>query len=216
VAETVINQGGGDAVASSVTFYLSSDWIFDAADTPLNPARTVPALINGASSSGSTTLTIPAATPSGVYYIIARVDALNAIAETQEGNNTASYSVRIGPDLWVSYFYPTPNKSAAGGTVSVVNTITNQGGATAAASTVRFYFSTNYTLEAGDVQIGERAVPALAAGQFNSGSTPVQIPAGTAPGNYYLLAQADALGVVDESPETNNVTYVAIQVTIVP
>ena len=59
-------------------------------------------------------------------------------------------------------------------------------------------------------------MPALAAGQFNSGSTPVQIPAGTAPGNYYLLAQADALGVVDESPETNNVTYVGIQVTIVP
>ena len=31
-----------------------------------------------------------------------------------------------------------------------------------------------------------------------------------------LAQQADALGVVDESPETNNVTYVAIQVTIVP
>ena len=31
-----------------------------------------------------------------------------------------------------------------------------------------------------------------------------------------LLAQADAFGVVDESPETNNVTYKSIQVTIVP
>ena len=216
VSETATNQGGGDAVATAVSFYLSGDWIFDAGDTPLNATRAVPALVAGGISAGSTSVTIPAGTASGVYYIIARVDAPNAIAETQEGNNTASYSVRIGPDLWVSYFYPTPNKSAAGGTVSVVNTVTNQGGATAGASTVRFYFSTNYTLEAGDTLIGERAVPALAAGQFNSGSTPVQIPAGTAPGNYYLLAQADALGVVDESPETNNVTYVAIQVTIVP
>ena len=50
----------------------------------------------------------------------------------------------------------------------------------------------------------------------HSATTPVQIPAGIAPGTYYLLAQADALGVVDESPETNNVTYVVIQVTIVP
>ena len=216
VTNTVSNQGGGDAAASSVTFYLSLDWIFDAADTPLATTRAVPALVSGSSSPGSTTLTIPAGTASGLYYIIARVDAPNVIAETQEGNNTASYSVRIGPDLWVSYFYPTPNKSAAGGTVNVVNTVTNQGGGGAGASTVRFYFSSNYTLDAGDIPIGERAVPALAAGQFNNATTPVQIPAGTAAGNYYLLAQADALGVVDESPETNNVTSVVIQVTIVP
>ena len=216
VTETTSNQGGGNSAATSVTFYLSLDWIFDAADTPLNTTRPVPALVNGGSSSGSTTLTIPAGTASGVYYIIARVDAPNAIAETQEGNNTAYYSVRIGPDLWVSWFYPTPNKSVAGGTVNVANTITNQGGGSAGASTVRFYLSTNYTLEAGDVLVGERAVPALGAGQINSGTTPVQIPAGTPAGNYYLLAQADALGVVDESPETNNVTSVAFQVTIVP
>jgi hypothetical protein len=35
VTETSTNQGGGSG-ASSVTFYLSLDWIFDAADTPLN------------------------------------------------------------------------------------------------------------------------------------------------------------------------------------
>jgi subtilisin family serine protease/subtilase family serine protease len=216
VTDTTANQGGGDAGATSVSFYLSADWIFDASDTPLAATRAVPALVGGGISTGSTTVTIPAGTASGVYYIIARVDAPNAIAETQEGNNSGSFSLRIGPDLWVSYFYPTPNKSAAGGTVNVLSTVTNQGGAAAGTSTVRFYFSTNYTLEAGDIQIGERAVPALAAGQFNSATTSVQIPQGTAAGTYYLLAQADALGVVDESPETNNVTSVVIQVTIVP
>jgi subtilisin family serine protease len=216
VTETTANQGGGDAAATAVSFYLSADWIFDAGDTPLNVTRAVPALVGGGISAGSTSVTIPAGTASGVYYIIARVDAPNAIAETQEGNNTGSFSLRIGPDLWVSYFYPTPNRSAAGGTVNAASTVTNQGGGGAAASTVRFYFSTNYTLEAGDPLIGERAVPALAAGQFNSATTPLQIPPGTAPGTYYLLAQADALNAVDESPETNNVTSVVIQVTIVP
>ena len=96
------------------------------------------------------------------------------------------------------------------------DTIVNQGSGTAGASTIRFYFSTNYTLDAGDIVIGERNVPALAAGVSNSGVTAVQIPAGTPAGNYYLLAQADAFGVVDESPETNNVTSAPIQVTIVP
>ena len=84
------------------TFYLSADWILDAGDTSLNVTRAIPALVAGGISSGPTTLTIPAGTASGVYYVIAKVDASNAIAETQEGNNTATYSLRIGPDLWVS------------------------------------------------------------------------------------------------------------------
>ena len=110
----------------------------------------------------------------------------------------------------------TPTKGVAGATVTANDTVMNQGGAPAGASTTRYYFSTNTTLDANDTLVGERAVPALAAGASSSGAIPLQIPPGTAAGNYYFIAQDDALGVVDESPETNNVTYAPIQVTIVP
>jgi subtilase family serine protease len=216
VTDTATNSGGGDAGTSSVSFYLSLDWILDANDTNLNVARALPALAAGGTSSGPTTLAIPAGTTAGIYYVIAKVDVENAVVETQEGNNTASYSLRIGPDLWVSQLWSTPFSIGAGGTVNANNTIVNQGAGVAAASTIRFYFSTNYTLDAADIVIGERSVPALTANQSNSVVTPVQIPAGTPAGNYYLLAQADALGVVDEGPKTNNVTSAPIQVTIVP
>jgi hypothetical protein len=116
----------------------------------------------------------------------------------------------------VSRFWSSPAWIASGGTASANDTVVNQGSGIAAASTLRFYLSTNYTLEAGDIPIGERNVPALAGGASNDGVTVFQIPAGTAAGFYYLLAQADAFGAVDESPETNNVTSAPIQVTMAP
>jgi subtilase family serine protease len=216
VTDTTLNQGGGDADPSSVTFYLSADWILDAGDSSLNVSRTIPALQAGATSAAPTTITIPLGTASGVYYVIARVDPQNGIQETQEANNTASFSLRLGPDLWVSRFWSSPAWIASGGTASANDTVVNQGSGIAAASTLRFYLSTNYTLEAGDIPIGERNVPALAGGASNDGVTVFQIPAGTAAGFYYLLAQADAFGAVDESPETNNVTSAPIQVTMAP
>ena len=63
VTDTTLNQGGGDAGGSTVAFYLSADWIFDAGDTSLNVSRAIPPLAAGGTSSAQTTLTIPAGTP---------------------------------------------------------------------------------------------------------------------------------------------------------
>jgi len=68
-------------------------------------------------------------------------------------------------------------------------------------------------LDASDVPLGSRAVPALAAGASNSGSTAVTIPTGTASGTYYILAVADADNVVVETGENNNVSHAFVQVT---
>ena len=54
-----------------------------------NPA--VPALAAGGSHSGTVTVTIPSTTPLNTYSLLACADDLNAVAETNEGNNcTAS------------------------------------------------------------------------------------------------------------------------------
>jgi subtilase family serine protease len=216
VTDTTVNQGGGGADPSTVVFYLSADWILDAGDTSLNASRAIPALAAGGTSSAQTTLTIPPGTASGVYYVIVKVDPQNALVETQEGNNTAYFSTRIGPDLWMRSFWASPASGASGATVTGNYSVMNQGGASAGGSTLRFYFSTNSALDASDTPVADRAIPALAAGITSSGTIGLQIPPGTAAGTYYFIAQADATGIVDESPETNNVTYTPIQVTIVP
>ena len=61
-------------------------------------ARTVSPLGAGAVSLGATTATIPTGVASGTYYVLARADALGAVAEGNETNNVRAVVVRVGPD----------------------------------------------------------------------------------------------------------------------
>ena len=214
VTDTTANQGGGAITSGSVTaFYLSMNVLFDALDVRLDGSRAIGTLAAGAISSGSTAVTIPAGTTPGTYYLIAKADADGTVTETQESNNATARVIAIGPDLTISSLSVTLS-IAAGSTVTVGNTVANQGAQAAGPSTTRFYLSLNVTLDASDMLLAEsRAVPALAAGASSAGSTPVTIPAGMAPGNYYFLAKADADGTVTETQEANNVTARLVQVT---
>jgi subtilase family serine protease len=157
-------------------------------------------------------LTIPAGTATGSSYVVAKADADGLILETSETNNTSSGAIKIGPDLIVSVL-TVPTSAAAGATIAVTDTTKNPGGGTTAATTTTLYLSTNATYEAGDTSLGSRAIPILATLATSAGSTSVTIPAGTAPGAYYILAQADATAAVAETTETNNVTGKAITIT---
>lgn len=212
VSETTKNQGGGNIGASLTYFYLSTDALLTAGDTLLNGSRPVAALAAGEISAGSTTLTIPSGVSPGWYYLFAKADGGNGVTETQESNNSSIKGVYIGPDLVVSIASATSPVQA--GTLALVSdTVTNKGAGDAGASVVRYYLSTDYFLGANDVALAEsRPVPALPAGASSSGSTSVTIPAGTAPGNYYIFAKADADGSVPESSETNNAAPRGIRV----
>jgi large repetitive protein len=210
VTDTTLNQGGGSVVASTTRFYLSSDVTWDAGDLVLG-SRAIPALAAGASSSGSTVVTIPASTVAGTYYVLARADADGVASETVETNNMTPRAIMIGGDLVISAL-SAPVSAGAGATITVTDTTRNQGAGALAASTTRVYFSANSALDAGDTQLGSRAVPALASGASSSGGIAVTIPAGTAAGIYYLIAVADADGVVPETIESNNQAVTAVQV----
>jgi subtilase family serine protease len=213
VADTVANQGAGAAAASTVRFYISPNVLLDAKATLLAAGRTVPGLQPGQTSSGTTTLTVPASMLAGSYFLIAVADGDGLVAEAQEGNNTAARSIAVGADLVVSGL-GSPASAPAGATITVSDAVTNQGAGAADATTTRFYLSANVLFDASDVQLtGSRSVPALAAGAASTGSAQVTVPAGTTPGNYFLLAVTDADNAVRESSETNNALARSIQVT---
>jgi hypothetical protein len=72
----------------------------DGTDVALMPSRAVPQLASGASSSGSTSVTIPLNTSPGTYYVIAQADGDAAVAESAETNNVSvirSIQVTAGP-----------------------------------------------------------------------------------------------------------------------
>jgi len=202
ITDTTKNQGTGTTSASTTKLYWSTNSTWDAGDTYLG-ARPVPALAAGTTNSGSTTVTVPAGACSGTFYIIAKADADNVVAETKETNNTKYKTIKAGTDL-IIYSLTAPTTSGAGKTITVGDTTKNQGGCLAGASTTKLYFSTNSTWDAADTYLGERAVPALAALATSTGSTSVTIPASATTGTRYIIAKADANAVVTETSETNN------------
>jgi subtilase family serine protease len=134
------------------------------------------------------------------------------VLESQETNNTYTRLIRIGPDLGVSSL-TLPTSIRAGSVMSVTDVTLNQGGAGAAPSTTAYYLSADIALGAGDVLLGTRAIPALAAGTSDAATLTVTVPASTPPGTYYVIARADAADGVTEALETNNTYVRTIQVT---
>jgi subtilase family serine protease len=210
VTDVTTNQGAGPAAASQTGFFLSANYQLDASDTPLQ-SRAVGPLAAGASSSGTTSLIIPAGTASGTYYLIAKTDVPDALPESIETNNVKWVTIKVGPDLQVTSL-SAPATAGAGGTIAVTDVTTNQGAGPAAASQTGFFLSANSQLDASDTPLQLRAVGALAAGGSSGGTTAVTIPAGTTAGTYYLMAKTDAPDALPESIETNNVKWVTIKV----
>jgi subtilisin family serine protease len=204
VGDITSNTGGGGAAASITRFYLSSNATWDSGDPYLTGGHSVPALAEGAEHVGSTSLTIPANTATGTYYVIGKADADNAVLEAKETNNTLVRSIQIGPDLDVTAF-TVPGKGGAGLPLTVGDTTTNQGGGSIASTVVKFYLSANSSFDANDPLIGSRTVPGLGAGESSSApSTTLTIPANAAVGTHYVIARADADDSVTETSETNN------------
>ncbi len=210
VMDTTRNQGAGDLGASVTQFYLSTNFLLDGTDTLIG-SRTVPALSAGGASTTSSLVALPTNLTSGSYYLIARADGLDGVAETQETNNTRFASVLIGADLIVSALTG-PVSAAPGSSVAFTDATRNQGAAPAQASQTTLYLSNNAVLDASDTSIGSRAVPALAAGAINSGATLATLPAELSTGTYYVFARADAGDSVVEAVETNNTRVTTLMI----
>jgi hypothetical protein len=99
-------------------------------------------------------VTIPVGTAPGLYWIIAQANATSSVPEADapaHANNVKATAapVIVGPDLVVTAAAPTPATTAPGLTVSVSNTVKNQGGLATGAFDVGVYLSTDNTCQDG-------------------------------------------------------------------
>ena len=94
IFNTIKNQGAGGMLSSHVVkFYLSTDATISESDIKLTGERIVNALAANASSSASTQVTVPVATPPGTYFVGAIADGNKQQVETNEANNSNSPSI---------------------------------------------------------------------------------------------------------------------------
>jgi uncharacterized delta-60 repeat protein len=213
ISDTTANLSASSPAAASTTrFFLSTNTTLDSADVVIG-SRAVPALASGASSAGAGPVTIPAATATGTYYILAKADGANILAEKNETNNVSARILRVGPDL-VAAVRGIAGTPTVGATISVQDLTSDPSAVATPQSTTGYYLSTDNHLDAGDILIGRRMVPALAAGGSSLASAQAVIPAGTVPGAYYILAVADYPKVIVESNDSNNAN--GFPITVVP
>jgi len=202
ITNTVRNAGPAPAGSFAVRFYLSADATLDAGDVLLG-TRMLGGLGAGAISTAVTPLMIPPDTSAPAsYHVIGVVDAPGQPAMASSMVAVSLYR----PELSISTL-TTPVTGATGRPLAITNAVQNNGTAPAGPFVIRFYLSSDGTLDASDVLLGSRLLGGLAAGATSRAVTTVTIPAATAaPASYQIVAVVDALAQQVEVDETNNAT----------
>jgi uncharacterized protein YkwD len=221
---TVSNSGNARAGSTYVYYYLSQDAVITKSDLNLGKWY-ISSLSPGVSASGRTTVTIPAGTANGTYYVGGIADAQNFVAESNEANNTGSAKITIGAslppppppqsaaDLVVSSV-TSPANAAPGSAIEINCTVSNSGNASAVSAYAHFYLSADTGITTADTYLGSWSFSALAPGASVNGKTTVTVPAGSAAGTYYIGAIADGTNKVAESNEGNNARASSSPLTI--
>ena len=104
------------------------------------------------------------------------------------------------PDLVVGAPTVSDSSPAAGAGFTLSAAVRNDGDGASAATTLRYYRSTDATITTSDTEVGTDAVAGLA--DAGSSSESVDLTAPASPGTYYYGACVDT--VTDESDTTNN------------
>ena len=203
ITDTTRNATGvSPAPASTTSYYLSTDSVWDGGDIALRQPRG-PGSGGGIPELADDQPDAAGSVAGGNYFIIAKADGPLAVTESNEANNTRAMAIKIGPDLSVTAL-GAPAKSGAGLSVLVTDTTANAAGRSDMTnSTTSFYFSSDALL-GGDTLLGSRSTGAIVSGGNSPGSATVTIPAGTTTGTWYIIAKADGPDGLFETSEANN------------
>lgn len=233
VIDRVANIGSTNAGQTITKYYLSLNGVQIVGAGPIGQ-RTVLGVLAGGSDAGSATVTLPAGTAEGTYYVIACADRSYVVSETNENNNCRASATTVlvsAPDLTQSNVSVAPTTVSASGSITVTETVNNITTSTAGTSITTFFLSLDNVRNSGDAYmwttcnssgtLSRRNIPSLAGGDSSTGSTTMPLcvldSAGyhpVAPGTYFILACADRNQTVSEASETNNCTASATTFTV--
>jgi subtilisin family serine protease/subtilase family serine protease len=206
VSVTVRNLGTTAAPASTLYLFVASNPAVSGTYVLIGQPS-VGALAGGAQQIVSGSYPIPVTLPPGTYTIVAQADGPNSIIETNEANNTGvgnlmTTSTRNVDLTLTSVTSPTTAKNGA--SISLSANVKNLGTASAPASTIRWYLSTDSTITTADIPLASVSTAALNAGSSRSVSVTTTVPVDVAAGSYRIGAIVDPDNLVAETNETNN------------
>ncbi len=215
------NQGPGDAAATSLCFYLSTDSILNNGNANiLLDELPLQALTARSGATLLQDLVIPVGTTPGDYFVVVQIDCQNLVAETNETDNAVAAAITVQqplPDLSVAnptIANPivTPKNVLPGEEVDLSVQISNVGNADANISTTCLTLSLDNILDPTDILVAELPTRSIAAGELFGLNEKFTIPQGTAPGNYWVIIEVDCKNGLNESDETNNIILINLTV----
>ena len=206
LSTTVRNQGGSRSASTTLRYYLSTDETISTSDTEVDTDY-VTRLDASESSDERAYLNAPLG--EGTYYYGACVESVSGESDT--GNN-CSDAVRVtvtGSDLVVESPSVSENTLSSGQSFYLNATVRNQGGSQSAATTLRYYLSTDETINTSDTEVDTDYVTRLDASESSDASARLTAP--SSEGTYYYGACVES--VSGESDTGNNCSN-AIAVTV--
>ena len=229
--QNVSNIGAGEAKQVKYAVFLSQDQKldFDPNKDPADPSQTdkmLTALANstllklapGATLPLTYSLQLPKATPDGSYYLIAKIDVLDKIDESDEGNNIAVTSttvtvklvVKQGQDLGLLDMTVQPKGTYLNGTVSVKYHVKNLGTEQTKPFPATIYFCQDKAFSETTcvLNLTSFTINPLAVGEELTASQIVTISPTTPVAGikgWYIYLRIDPKNVIQELDETNNV-----------
>jgi len=220
----ISNHGNASSSPVRVAWYLSSDATFDNGDTPLSvsPSAVIPTLKPGKSKTLRVRYANPSGLPNGSYFLIARVDPDNVLAESDETNNTAASAAAyaISPpfvDLTGSIVSVRPSY-AAGKAASVPLAVTNNGNVPAVGTASVSLFASTSSVFDPNTALPLTTTPVVEKLNLKNGKSKtlnLKFPFPTlAPGTYHIVAVITSNTPVAESDTTNNTAISAGTFTV--
>ena len=211
LSATVSNTGDGESEPTTLRYYRSTDATITTSDAQVG-TDSVGALAASGSSAESIELDAPS-TP-GNYYYGACVDAVAGESDT---SNNCSESLRVevkepppvSPDLMVVSITVSDDSLDAGESFTLSATVSNTGDGESAATTLRYYRSTDASITTSDLQVETDSVGALSAS--GSSAESIELDAPYTSGDYYYGACVD---VVTGESDTNNNCSDSVQVDV--
>ena len=197
LSATVRNRGGAESSATTLRFYRSDDTTIATSDTELG---TDSVGILAAFGTSGQSIDLTAQSTAGTYYYGVCVDAVTGESDTTNNCSGVLFVTVVAPDLVVNTPTVDGDDPTLGATFTMAATVKNQGGGESAATTLRYYSSTDATITTSDTSLGTDSVGSLAAAGASDQS--IELTAPSDAGTYYYGACVD--GVSDESDTANN------------
>lgn len=211
-AVVVVNEGQTTASGPVATeLYLSADGTLDAGDRLLSKLTKKLTLKTGKSAKLAFKFAYPKDLSDGNYYLLARVDAADAVAERSEDNNIVAWSAPVPIVRPVADLTGRSRGAASvsGDSLALPLELTNGGVVDARGPLeVTVVVSADATFDAGDLTLGTLSKQTvqlkLKPGKTALYTLSAAVPAGLPAGTYHLFAVIDSGNVLAEASEANN------------